>query len=89
MVILEAMASGLPIVASKVDGIPEIIENQKTGVLVPPAEPQALAAAILELLQLPDRRKALGRRARRHVEKNFFTEKMLDQYEQLYVEVLA
>jgi len=60
---LQAMAAGLPVVASDVGGLPEIIEPGVTGVLVPPADVPALTAALAELLQQPERCKRLGEAA--------------------------
>jgi glycosyltransferase involved in cell wall biosynthesis len=64
LVCLEAMASGCPVVASDVDGIPDAVVPGETGLLIPPREPEALAAALAVLLDDPDRRAAFGRRAR-------------------------
>jgi len=58
--ILDAMAGGLAVVATRVGGIPEVVEHQGTGILVPPRDPEALAAAILELAGDPARRAAMG-----------------------------
>jgi colanic acid/amylovoran biosynthesis glycosyltransferase len=59
-VVAEAMASGLPVVASRLAGIPEIIADQQNGVLVPPQDPEALAAALRMLLLDPQKRQRLG-----------------------------
>jgi glycosyltransferase involved in cell wall biosynthesis len=59
-VLIEAMASGLPVVASRLAGIPEIITDQVNGVLVPPESPETLGAAIRTLLQDPEKRRTLG-----------------------------
>jgi glycosyltransferase involved in cell wall biosynthesis len=64
-VILEAMASGLPVVASGISGIPLAVADGETGTLVPERDPRALAAALAALLADPDRRRALGRAGRR------------------------
>ncbi len=61
---IEAMASGLPVVASRVGGIPETIVNQMSGLLVPPGDPIALATAIRQLLDDPQRRASMGRQGR-------------------------
>ncbi|HKW52015.1 MAG TPA: glycosyltransferase [Candidatus Eisenbacteria bacterium] len=61
--ILDAMAAGLAVVATRVGGIPEVVD-QATGILVPPHDPEALAAAILELAGDPARRASLGARGR-------------------------
>ena len=61
---IEAMASGLPVVASRVGGIPETIVNQMSGLLVPLGDPIALATAIRQLLDDPQRRASMGRQGR-------------------------
>lgn len=70
LAVIEASAAGLPIVATAVDGTPEVVVDGETGVLVPPSDPQALARAIVGLLGDPARRELLGAaaavRARKH-----------------------
>jgi glycosyltransferase involved in cell wall biosynthesis len=68
---LEAMACGKPVVASQVGGITEIIQQDETGLLVPPNDPQALADALIALLEDRQRRQALGHNARTYIEENF------------------
>jgi glycosyltransferase involved in cell wall biosynthesis len=63
IVLLEAMAAGLPVVASGIDGVREVLEDRRTGLLVPPADPMALAGAILELAADSGRAAQLGRAA--------------------------
>jgi glycosyltransferase involved in cell wall biosynthesis len=58
--LLEAMSFGLPVVASRIEAIPEIVSDGETGVLVPPRDPAALAAALSELLREPARARAMG-----------------------------
>ncbi len=62
--ILEAMSSGVPVVASRIGGIPELVADGRTGVLIPPGSPRALADAVVPILVDPDRREELGRAAR-------------------------
>ena len=70
--VLEAMAAGLPVVASAVGGIPEIVVDGETGLLVPAGvDPAPLAAAIAELLADPERRRQMGEAGRRRVEERF------------------
>jgi starch synthase len=64
---LEAMACEAPVVATDVGGIPEVVDDRRTGLLVAPADPRALAAAINSLLADPARARALGRAGRRRV----------------------
>ena len=61
---IEAMASGLPVVASRVGGIPETIVDQSTGLLIPPGDPIALATAIRQLIDDPQRRASMGHQGR-------------------------
>jgi len=68
---LEAMACETPVVASAVGGILEVVEDGTTGLLVEPARPDALAAAIRGLLDDPGRRRAMGQAGRRRVEAHF------------------
>jgi glycosyltransferase involved in cell wall biosynthesis len=70
-VILEAMAMQLPVVSTTVAGIPELVEDGVTGLLVPPGDETALAAAILRLAGDPSLRESLGRNGRRAVEERF------------------
>jgi glycosyltransferase involved in cell wall biosynthesis len=69
--ILEAMSCGVPVVASSVCAIPEAVKNFYNGILVPPGNHEALASAILYLLQNPKERKRMGANARYIVERNF------------------
>src|ERR1035437_9671403 len=64
IVVIEAMAARLPVIASKVGGIPEVLSAPEIGHLVDPITPEAFAAAIREILALPDRGKSLGEKAR-------------------------
>jgi glycosyltransferase involved in cell wall biosynthesis len=71
MAILEAMAAGLPVVATAVGGIPELVADGETGLLVPPGDPDALAAALRRLVADPELRRRLGEAARARVEERF------------------
>ena len=86
-VLLEAMAVGCPVVATRVGGIPDIVADGTTGLLVPPRDERALAEAILTLLRDRSRRAAYGEAARRHVDGRFDVETMVRSVERLYDEV--
>jgi glycosyltransferase involved in cell wall biosynthesis len=83
-VLLEAMATGLPVVATRVGGTPAVIEDDVNGLLVPPADPPALAHAILRLVENPALAARLGRAARATVEMRFDVGRMLGRIEALY-----
>jgi glycosyltransferase involved in cell wall biosynthesis len=82
--ILEAMATGKPVVASTVGGIPEFVVSGESGLLVPPGDSIALAAAIRQLLAQPERAKIMGRRGQEHVRHHYSIESVVRQHEQLY-----
>lgn len=82
-VVLEAMAAGLPVVATAVSGTPELVQEGVTGDLVPPRAPDRLATAILTLVRDQQRRRAMGRAARARVEREFRLDAMIDRYEAL------
>lgn len=81
--LMEAMAAGLPVVATRVGGVPELVTDGYDGLLVAPGDPEALAAAIATAAERPE----LGLRARQTVETRFSEEAMLDAYERLWGEV--
>jgi glycosyltransferase involved in cell wall biosynthesis len=87
-VLLESMAAGAPTVATRVGGTPEAMVDEVTGLLVPPGDSRAMAAAIARLLSEPDLAATLGRAARRTVEERFSIDRMVEATEQLYVELL-
>lgn len=82
--ILEAGLAGLPVVASRVGGIPEIIKNGETGLLVAPADPVALANALKTLLPERYRESTLGKHLKTFVQQNFSRPQMLEQTLALY-----
>ena len=84
-VLLEAMALAKPVVATEVGGIPELVESGVDGILVPSKKSSALAGAVLGLLKNPAKAQALGERGREKVRKDFVLERMIDQYEELYL----
>lgn len=82
--VLEAMATGLPVVAARVGGLPEMIESGLSGVLVPPDHPEALAAVVLDLIRRPSFALKLGRAARVEIENRFSLERMVSAFTTLY-----
>ena len=86
--VLEYLAAGLPTVASQVGGNAEIIQDGKTGLLVPPGNPSALAEALLRLLRGPDFATSLGNRGREYVISEFSFQRMIENTDQLYTELL-
>lgn len=84
MAILEAMAHGLPLVASSAGGTPEAVVDGGSGILVPPGDGAALASAILELLANPARRLAFGRAGRDRIRRRFSLAAMVRAHEEVY-----
>ncbi|UGS35002.1 glycosyltransferase family 4 protein [Capillimicrobium parvum] len=87
--VLEAMAAGLPVVASRVGGIPEIVVDGETGLLVEPGDPGRLAAAIEQLLGDPRRRAAMGDAGRRRVLERFDVDAVRRRHLELYAGELS
>lgn len=83
-VILEAMAAGLPIIASKVGGIPEMIEDGRSGLLINPGDAKELAGAILKLFQERETAKKLGDEAERTVKEKFGLAEMVRKTMEVY-----
>ncbi len=84
--IMEAMAAGVPVVASSVGGIPSLIENNRTGLLVEPAKPEKIAGAIIELLRNKEKSGQLAVRAREFITREFSLEKMAEETQKIYKE---
>jgi len=87
--ILEAMAAGKPVVATRVGGVPEAVIHGKTGLLVPPKDPQALADAIIGILSDPQQAEEMGKAGRERVKKEFSLDRMIREMERLYEELLT
>jgi glycosyltransferase involved in cell wall biosynthesis len=88
-VLLESMAAGVPVVATRVGGTPEAVEHGETGLLVPPSDPQGLAEAIARLLQEPELAARIGAAGRQSVRDRFSMDKMVHATEQLYLDLLV
>jgi glycosyltransferase involved in cell wall biosynthesis len=89
MSILEAMAAGLPVVASNVGGVPELVADGETGLLVPPGDPQALAAALRRLVENEDLRRRLGARGRERAKELFDLPRFRQAHVALYERLLS
>lgn len=89
LTVLEAMAVGLPVVATAVGGNPEIVSEGVTGRLVPSQDPQALAGAIVAMCAARSEWSAMGRAARTRIEQEFEIRNMIRAYEATYEELVA
>ena len=87
LVAIEALAAGRPMVATEVDGTPEVVIHERTGLLVPPANPVALAAAIERLLDDPALAARLASDGRKFVHENFAVRRQIEQTAALYSEL--
>ncbi len=88
LVNLEAMMIPLPIVATKAGGIPEIVEDGKTGTIAEPENSEALARALIELVNSSEKRKSFAEAGHKRVLKNFDAKKMADEYEKIYKKIV-
>lgn len=84
LVMLEAMAQGVPIIGSRVSAIPEVIDDGYSGILVPPKDPHSLARAITYLLDHPQKRLVYGEHARERLIQHFSTANMARQVRGIY-----
>ncbi|MEK7773531.1 MAG: glycosyltransferase family 4 protein [Deltaproteobacteria bacterium] len=82
--ILEASAMGRAVVATRVGGVPEAVADDVTGVLVPPEDPPALAAAVIRLLKDAELRRGMGERGREMVEREYSTDRMAERMFEIY-----
>ncbi|HSG70266.1 MAG TPA: GT4 family glycosyltransferase PelF, partial [Planctomycetaceae bacterium] len=84
LTLLEAMARGLPVVATDVGGNPEVVVDGETGLIVPSNDPSALAQAILRVLEDKCKSHQMGQAGRTRVEQHFDIRRMVKEYESLY-----
>jgi glycosyltransferase involved in cell wall biosynthesis len=88
-VVIEAGACGIPVVGTAEGGIPEIIKDGETGILVPPKNPLLMAEAIIELARDKERRLALGQKARKRITRDFTLSRQVEAVERLYEHMLG
>ena len=84
MIMLEAFACGVPVVATHLGGLPELVQPGETGATVPPEDPDALAKALADVLADPDRALLMGRAARAVAEAEFAPDRHQADLEALY-----
>ncbi|HLN65169.1 MAG TPA: glycosyltransferase family 4 protein [Symbiobacteriaceae bacterium] len=89
LVVVEAMAAGRPVVATRVGGVPEVVVDGETGLLVPPEDPGALAAAIRRLLRDPALAQRMGQAGRRRAGELFSDRRMAEQTAAMYEELIG
>jgi glycosyltransferase involved in cell wall biosynthesis len=89
LAVMEYMEAGKPVVATRVGGVPDLVEDGVTGLLVDPQDPDGLASAIVSLLRDPDRAARMGRAGRELRRRSFSIEGMVRRFEELYVELYA
>jgi len=87
--LIEAMAAGLPVIASHVGGIPAVIEHERTGLLVPPGDAGALADALRRLLERPEWARQLGRAASQSIDSRYGSVSMVHAIESIFAEALS
>ena len=82
--ITEALSCGVPVVCTSVEGVPEIVRDNETGILVPPKDPSALATGIIKSLNDMDNARKMAEEGRKFVNENFDVNKMVDDIDTLY-----
>lgn len=86
--LLEAMAAGLPVVATRVEGVEEVVTNGVHGLLVPSENPNELSKALIQMVDHPDMRRQMGAAAQEHILKSYTTDVMFARYFDLMVNTL-
>jgi len=86
--LLEAMAAGLPVIASKVGGMLELVRHEENGLLIPARDPSALAQALIRMLANPEWARSMGKKAQDYVRRHFSMECMARQINQIYDELV-
>ena len=88
MILLEAMAMEKPIVATEIEGIKEVLDNGKTGSLVPPKDSKVLAGAIIKMITHKENALNMGLAARKVVTERFGVDVMVEKHKEVYEELL-
>jgi glycosyltransferase involved in cell wall biosynthesis len=89
LVAAEAMAAGLPVIASRIGALPEVVDDDCTGLLVDPGDATSLVAAMRELYASPFRREKMGRKARKRFERCFRVERYIEDFTRVYDDLLG
>lgn len=89
LTVIEAMAAGVPVVATRVGGVPELVEHDRTGLLVEPGDAHALASSLCELLRDPRRARALGDAGRERARRHFFRARMAEAIVSVYDDIAS
>jgi glycosyltransferase involved in cell wall biosynthesis len=89
LVAAEAMAAGLPVIASRIGALPEVVDDDCTGLLVDPGDATSLVAAMRELYASPLRREKMGRKARKRFERCFRVERYIENFTRVYDDLLG
>jgi glycosyltransferase involved in cell wall biosynthesis len=88
LAVVEAMAMGKAVIATTTGGLPEVVAQGETGLLVPPGDAESLAAAVVSLLEDKVRREQMGRSGKARAQERFSLDASVRHIEQLYGEVL-
>jgi glycosyltransferase involved in cell wall biosynthesis len=89
LAIVEAMAAGIPVVATTSGGPAEMIEDGENGILIPPGDPEGLAEVIRDLLSDPDRRRRIAQAGRERAKERFDMKRVVEEVEAVYARVLS
>jgi len=89
MILIEAQALGVPVIATNVGGIPEVIRDNQTGILVPSGDIHSLAQAIMHLLEDEQKRLAMAQAARNWIRDKFKAQDMVNEISDLYQELIS